>query len=533
MLKEQKMGKIKVLDVTLRDGGIVNDFKFGEENMSQILSAIEDSGLDYIELGYIEKNTGTVKGRSQFINEKVISEHFLKNKKPGVTYLAMIDYGKFDIDALGDRQKTGIDAIRFAFHKRNFHDVKPLYEKLIAKGYEVYMQPMVTLHYTDSELEELMRMANSLSISGIYFVDTFGQMHNEDIMRFTEFFDGRLRPDIALGFHAHNNIQMAFSNAIAFLQYPTERDKFIDSSIMGMGRGAGNLNTELILQYLNKYYGSNYDNLPLLKIMDTVLNKIKAEFPWGYSAEYYLSSANDCSPIYSAYYYKKHMLPIERINELLKMVEGENRISFNKNYAEEIYRKYNSKNSIDDTDAVNRISEWFGGKKVCVIAPGKSIIRQKDEVEKAVDSADITVSLNCSAFNSKVILITREEAFSVIPIKDSNFIVTSNVNCESDNRTYIIDYLKWISVIDGVTMDSAGYVVLNLLIKLGASEILLAGFDGFSSDINGNYFSSELKRPVTVDQLDTKNRAFSEFIKEKSKKTNISFVTDSVYTKNF
>ena len=74
---------------------------------------------------------------------------------------------------------------------------------------------------------------------------------------------------------------------------------------------------------------------------------------------------------------------------------------------------------------------------------------------------------------------------------------------------------------------------MNLLIKLGASEILLAGFDGFSSDINGNYFSSELKRPVTVDQLDTKNRAFSEFIKEKSKKTNISFVTDSVYTKNF
>ncbi|MBR4761466.1 MAG: aldolase catalytic domain-containing protein [Clostridia bacterium] len=527
------MGKIRVLDVTLRDGGIVNDFKFGEENMCKILSAVEDSGVDFIELGYIEKNTGTVRGRSQFINEKVISEYLLKNKRPGVTYAAMFDYGKFDVDTLGERRDSGIDAIRFAFHKRNFHDVKPIYEKLIAKGYEVYMQPMVTLHYSDEELEELLRMANGLSIKGIYFVDTFGQMHNEDIMRLTEFFDGRLRPDIALGFHAHNNIQMAFSNAIAFLQYPTGRDKLIDSSIMGMGRGAGNLNTELILQYLNKYYGSNYDNLPLLKIMDTVLSKIKAENPWGYSAEYYLSSANDCSPIYSAYYYKKHMLPIERINELLKMVEGENRISFKKSYAEEIYRKYNAENSVDDTAVIDTVSKWFKGKKVCVIAPGKSLVWQKDKVEKAVESADITVSLNCSAFNSKVILITREEAFSVIPIEDKDFIVTSNVNCESDNRTYIIDYLKWISIIDDVTLDSAGYVALNLLIKLGASKILLAGFDGFSSDINGNYFSSELKRPVTVDQLDTKNRMFADFIKEKSRQTDIEFVTDSIYAKNF
>ncbi|MBR4910103.1 MAG: aldolase catalytic domain-containing protein [Clostridia bacterium] len=525
------MGKIKVLDVTLRDGGIVNDFKFGEENMCKILSAVEDSGVDFIELGYLEKNTGSVRGRSQFINENVISKYLLKSKKPGVTYSVMFDYGKFDVDALGARFDTGVDAIRFAFHKRNFHDVRPIYEKLIAKGYDVYMQPMVTLHYTDAELEELLNMANSLDIKGIYFVDTFGQMHNEDILRFTEFFDDRLRPDTALGFHAHNNIQMAFSNAIAFLQYPTERDRLIDSSIMGMGRGAGNLNTELIIEYLNRYYGTSYNNLPLLKIIDAVLSKIKAENPWGYSAEYYLSSVNDCSPIYAGYYYKKHMLPIEQINELLKMVEGEKRISFDKNYAEEIYRRYNSRRECDDEAAINKIKQWFYDKKVCLIAPGKSLVSHKEDVEKAVRSADITMSLNCAAFDPDVVLITREEAFSVIPIADSRFIVTSNVNCMSDDRTYVIDYLKWISVIDGGTMDSAGYIALNLLIKLGAKEIMLAGFDGFSVDINGNYFDKKLSRPVTVDQLDNKNKTFASFISEQSKKARISFVTESVYNK--
>lgn len=523
------MKKIRVLDVTLRDGGIVNNFEFGDENIKKIISAVEDSGVDFIELGYIEKNTGTVHGRSQYINEKVIPEYVLKTKKPGVTYSAMFDYGKFDVDALSDRTESGIDAIRFAFHKRNFRDVKPIYEKLIAKGYDVYMQPMVTLHYSDSELEELVRLANSLDILGIYFVDTFGQMHSDDVMRLTEFFDGRLRADIALGFHAHNNIQMAFANAIAFMNYPTDRDKLIDSSVMGMGRGAGNLNTELILEYLNKYYNASYDNLPLLKIMDTVLGKIKAQYPWGYAAEYYLSSMNDCSPIYAGYYYKKHMLPIEQINELLKMVEGENRISFNRSYAEEIYRKYNSRAKCDDTETVAKIEKLIAGKTVCVIAPGKSLNREREKVEAAVKSANITISLNCLAFGADIVLITREEAFSVIPLADSRFIVTSNVNCSSDNRTYLIDYLKWITVKDGVTFDSAGYIALKLLITLGASKILLAGFDGFTSDINGNYYADNLKRSVTVDQLDTKNGEFKQFISDKRKEANISFVTASIY----
>ena len=104
------MEKIEVLDVTLRDGGIVNNFCFGEENMKKIVSALESSGVKRIELGYLEKNTGTERGRSQYCNEKVIEKYLLTEKKPGVTYLAMMDYGKFDVDALGDSTPGGIDA---------------------------------------------------------------------------------------------------------------------------------------------------------------------------------------------------------------------------------------------------------------------------------------------------------------------------------------------------------------------------------------------------------------------------------------
>lgn len=519
----------KVLDVTLRDGGIVNNFNFGEESMKAILNAIEESGVDFIEVGYLEQNTGTIRGRSQFINEKVISKYFLKNKKPGVTYTVMIDYGKFNIDKLGNKEDTGIDAIRFAFHKRNLHDVKTIYEKIIAKGYKVFMQPMVTLHYNNDELEELVDIANSLNIQGIYFVDTFGQMQQPDILRLTNFFDTKLRPDLALGFHSHNNIQMAYANSISFIQYTTNRIKMIDSSIMGMGRGAGNLNTELILSYLNQYYGANYNNIPLLKIMDTVLTKIKSEYPWGYSVEYYLSSINDCSPIYAGHYYKKHMLPVEQINDLLKMVEGEKRISFKKDYAEEIYRNYNSRNYCDDTDTIKVLTNAINGKKICVIAPGKSLIYKEEEVRKVANESDVVFCLNCCVFNPDYILITREEALSFIPKSNATLIITSNVYCSDMNNGYMIDYLKWVSIINDETCDSAGYIILNLLTKLGVSEIGLAGFDGFIANINGNYFDESLKRSVTIDQLDTKNKVFAHFIKTKQHETNIRFITESIY----
>ncbi len=116
------MSGIKVLDVTLRDGGCVNDFNFGQEYMDSILSALEGSAVDYIELGYIDEKKGSECGRTQYCNEKVIPQHFLKHKRRGITYVAMIDYGKFHIDHLDKRNEKGIDGIRLAFHKKHWKE---------------------------------------------------------------------------------------------------------------------------------------------------------------------------------------------------------------------------------------------------------------------------------------------------------------------------------------------------------------------------------------------------------------------------
>ena len=335
------MNSLKVLDVTLRDGGCVNDFNFGQVYMEKILSALEASGVDIIEMGYIDEAKGSTSGRTQYINERVISDSILRNKKPGVTYVAMMDYGKFNVDKLQIHTESSIDGIRMAFHKKNRHDIIELGRKIIDKGYKFFIQPMITLRYSDMELLELIGLVNQdlPDASGFYIVDSFGEMRPNDMSRILNLVDHNLLPTMTLGFHSHNNLQMSYSNAIEMLKFPTNRDLMLDCSIMGMGKGAGNLNTELLVEHLNLYYGKKYKVAPLLEVIDKVINQLHSEFYWGYAPEYYLSAANQCTPSYASHFYNKHMLPIDQVGELLSMIAPEKKISFDKNYAEELYRQ--------------------------------------------------------------------------------------------------------------------------------------------------------------------------------------------------
>ena len=172
---------------------------------------------------------------------------------------------------------------------------------------------------------------------------------------------------MTLGFHSHNNLQMSYSNAIEMLKFPTNRDLMLDCSIMGMGKGAGNLNTELLLEHLNLYYGKNYHIAPLLEVIDKVINQLHSEFYWGYAPEYYLSAANQCTPSYASHFYNKHMLPIDQVGEMLEMIAPEKKISFDKNYAEEVYRQYNESKSVDDTLVIEELTKAFAGKRILLM----------------------------------------------------------------------------------------------------------------------------------------------------------------------
>ena len=527
------MNSLSVLDVTLRDGGCVNDFNFGQSYMEKILAALEASGVDIIELGYLDEKKGSNSGRTQYVNEAVIPQCILKHKKAGTTYVAMMDYGKFNADNLQNRTEDGIDGIRVAFHKKDCKDVISLGRKIIEKGYQFYIQPMITLRYTDAELLGLIELVNKElpDASGFYIVDSFGEMRPNDMSRVLNLVDHNLIPSMTLGFHSHNNLQMSYSNAVSLLQFPTNRNLMLDSSVMGMGKGAGNLNTELLMEHLNLFYGKKYHIEPLLEVIDKVINQLHSEFYWGYAPEYYLSAVNQCTPSYASHFYNKHMLPIDQVGELLGLIAEEKKVSFDRAYAEELYRNYNESKAVDESAVVADLKSEFFDKTILLVAPGKSIRDAREKIgEIALQEEIVSVGLN-STFEMKFdyILTTRTDIYAQVVAEGKNVIAPSNVSKGGRGNVKILNYTNWIETGD-CTQDSSAVIALKLFQACGVKSILLAGFDGFSANINDNYYDVNMRRPVTAEQAENRNNYYRNLIKRiRESGINISFVTPSRY----
>lgn len=527
------MNSLKVLDVTLRDGGCVNDFNFGQTYMEKILAAQEASGVEVIEVGYIDESNGSRYGRTQYVDETVIPGSILRLKKPGVTYVAMMDYGKFDVDTLHPRSEDGIDGIRMAFHKKNVREIIPLGRTIIEKGYELYIQPMITLRYSDVELLELIDLVNSElpNASGFYIVDSFGEMRPNDMSRMLNLVDHNLISSMTLGFHSHNNLQLAYSNTMSMLQFPTTRNLMLDCSIMGMGKGAGNLTTELILEHLNLFYGKSYNVAPLLEVIDKVINQLHDEFHWGYAPEYYLSSANHCTPTYASHFYNKHMLPIDQVGELLRMIAEDKKISFDREYAEDLYRRYNESKAVDDGAVVADLKAELDNKRVLLVAPGKSVVSALDKIEDLTAEDDIvTIGLNSTLdIDFDYLLTTREDIYSLAVADGKKVLVPSSVSKGGRGDVRVLNYSNWIEVDEG-THDSASVIALNLLMACGVSDILLAGFDGFTVNINENYYDLNMRRPVNAEQAKRRNTYYKRFIgRVRDAGVRVEFVTPSLY----
>ncbi len=525
------MRKINVLDCTLRDGGCVNDFNFGTEYMKAILDGVEESGADIIECGYIDQNKGSTEGRTQYINEQSVIDALGLKKKSGRNYVAMIDYGKYDFSKLSYRTEESIDGIRLAFHKKNAKNIVEEGKKILEKGYDLYIQPMLTMRYSDRELLDLIEEVNLElpDAKAFYIVDSFGEMRANDLDRTMALVDHNLSKDIALGFHSHNNLQLSYSNAINLLGYPGNREIIIDVTILGMGKGAGNLNAEIFEEHLNLYYGKDYNIKPLLYVIDNVLNQIREEYHWGYSVEYYLSSINHCSPTYAGFFYDKHTLTIGELSVLLSSIKAEKRISFDREYANDLYYAFIEK-SIDDNSYIERLKKQIQGSTVLLIAPGKSIGENKEKILQYLDDTKaIPISINHVWDALKcLVFCTKSSSYEDAMREKREIIVTSNVRLNEDSKPYIINISKY-NKFSGKETDISSIILINLLISLGVKRISLAGFDGFSVDINSNYYDKHLNRPVNSVTANARNRILIDFFAFVKKSVEIEFVTTSLY----
>ena len=327
---------IQLLDCTLRDGGIAIDFNFGVERMQEIKSTLESSGVEFIECGYINERKGSPAGRTCFDNEQSIKKSLLNTgKQKNISYVAIIDHNTFTLNNLQPVNPNGIDGIRYAFHKEDMRQALNDAKIIIEKGYDLYIQPMVSVRYNDQEFKEMIDICNSelADAKTFYIVDSFGQMDNEMVLHQLEIADLYINKSMTIGFHGHNNRQLVYSNALAIIARQNNHDLLLDSTIMGMGKGAGNLCTELIMPMLDKQ-GTKYTLTGIYHLINNYIAGLQKSHPWGYNLDNYLSSLYGCTPSYIKHFTKDSRVTTDILIALLKGMPEEKRAACDKIFAE-------------------------------------------------------------------------------------------------------------------------------------------------------------------------------------------------------
>lgn len=522
------MKSINLLDCTLRDGGCVNDFNFGENYMNAILRGLEQSGVEIIECGYLDEEKGSLSGRTQFKDEKAIMKSLVRKKRDRKKYVAMVDYGKFDVRHLSQYSSITIDGIRLAFHKKDRKNMISCGKIILSKGYELYIQPMLVMRYSDQELLDLIEdVNNELSRTvAFYIVDSFGEMRKNDLYRIANLVHHNLQKDMMLGFHSHNNLQLSYSNATALLDFSVDRNLVFDVSVLGMGKGAGNLNAEIFAEHLNRYYEKNYNISSMLCIIDEVLNQIRQDYNWGYSVEYYLSSINHCSPSYASFFYDRHTLSIDDISILLADLKEEKRISFDREYANRQYFNFIGK-KYDDSKTLEWLRADWLNRNIVLIAPGKSILNYRKQVQSCIEENNaVVITVNHIMHIGDYIFCTKKNILDHARNCSEKVLRTSNL--EGRDEDLIINYDHY-NESAGKKADISIILLLNLLAEIDIRKIFMAGFDGFRTDMDENYYDDNLRRPVGREQARERNRMIREHILKMKEKMDIQFITPSMY----
>ncbi|KRF30205.1 aldolase catalytic domain-containing protein [Paenibacillus sp. Soil787] len=280
----------KILDCTIRDGGLVNDWDFSVEFVQDMYRGLSAAGVEYMEIGY--KNSekllkGGSSGPWRFLNESFLRD--VITKKTDTKLSALVDIGRVDENDILPREDSLLDLIRVACYIKDVDKGLELVQKFNSMGYETSLNIMALSHVMENELVEAFEEINKSPVDVVYIVDSYGSMDHKDIDYLVTKFQ-RLLPEKELGLHMHNNLQLAFANTIAGA---SKGVTFLDSSVYGMGRAAGNCTTELLLSYLK---GARYDIRPVLEIIEKHMITMRQKWDWGYLIPYMIVGALDEHP---------------------------------------------------------------------------------------------------------------------------------------------------------------------------------------------------------------------------------------------
>ena len=533
---------ISVLDCTLRDGLRIIDCQFTDSKIGDLAQGLAKSNVDIIEMGFLrDKRKLSYKGNSTFFTEVSQITPFLPKNKSDKLFIAFVDYGMFDFETLEEHTNNSIDGIRVGFTKKDFDndfdDVVKCMKLVQKKGYKLFMQGVNTLGYKDSEYLNLIKVANEVKPFSFAIVDTYGAMYDEDLTHYVSLVNFNLNEEIFLDFHSHNNYQLSFSLAQKFISITGRRNIIIDCTLNGVGKVAGNLNTELIINYLNRKYAYDYDEDSILDLIDTYTYSLKQEHRWGYSIPAFLAGELKSHPNNIIYLTEKFRLDTKDIKYILSMIDEKKRQRYDYDNIERLYIEYNS-SKVDDDDVIARLKELIGSRSdVLILAPGHSLITHKNLIQNYIEKYNpVTISVNffSNDFNFDFSFFGSRKRYNEFKCRTKDehtkLIVSSNVNNHSD-IDYVVNYSKLIEI-GYKHFDNSTIMLLNLLKRLDVKSICLAGVDGYIKG-SPNYYDGELdyKRDAEkYNELNSETEAMLRQFKFKTdNKIKLSFVTPSVY----
>lgn len=333
------MKKIELLDCTLRDGGSVNNWMFGEKSIVGIFQSLNDANIDIIETGFIDNNSKEENNRSLNPSDKFFNNLCKKIRNKKCKAFAMIDFSKYDTQNFNLNKSDSLDGIRVMFKKHQLNDVIKFCEQLKKLDYEISLNPVSVTTYTKEELLNLIKKANELKPEILYIVDTYGLLSTSETVELFNFFDNNLEKNIKIGYHVHNNLQLALANSIEIIKTNSDRQLVIDASLYGMGKRAGNTPIESLSLYLNNNFNFKYDTSKLIDAIEKYIQPLKSQFNWGYSLVHYIAAINKCHSDYVTFLYKEKNLSLNEVHDILKEIPNDKKLNFDKNFLKEYTKK--------------------------------------------------------------------------------------------------------------------------------------------------------------------------------------------------
>jgi len=290
--------ELKVMDCTIRDGGLMNDSQFTDDEVKAVYEACVESGIDYMEIGY--KNSperfpkeryGPWRHSDEEDIRRVLGDHSAETT--GLKLAAMADAGgKSDWEhQIIPAKDSALDMIRVACYVHQISEAADMIRHSHEMGYETSLNIMAISIVQDAEIDQVLEIAAELPLSAVVVVDSFGNLYREQIDHLVKKYAAAVTgKGVEVGIHAHNNQQLAFANTIEAIILGCNR---VDATLLGLGRGAGNCPMELLLGFLRN---PKFDLRPILQVIQETILPMREKFDWGPSIPYHITGQMNMHP---------------------------------------------------------------------------------------------------------------------------------------------------------------------------------------------------------------------------------------------